>query len=178
VLASAYGIQAAARLRSEEVAQRAEPLLATGVTRSRWLASHVLIALAGCALLLTITGCAAGLALAAQGGSPGAGFGALLGAALVQVPAAWVLTCIAVAVFGVAPRAVVAAWGALVAFLLLGEFGTVLGLAPAVQDLSPYAHVPPLPGGDFSATPVVGLSVVAAALLAAGVAGFRRRDIG
>jgi ABC-2 type transport system permease protein len=35
-----------------------------------------------------------------------------------------------------------------------------------------------LPGGDFSAAPVVGLSVVAAALLAAGAAGFRRRDIG
>jgi ABC-2 type transport system permease protein len=65
-----------------------------------------------------------------------------------------------------------------VAFLLLGEFGTVLGLAPAVQDLSPFAHVPSLPGGDSSAAPVVGLSVVAAALLAAGAAGFRRRDIG
>ncbi len=46
------------------------------------------------------------------------------------------------------------------------------------MDLSPFAHVPKLPGGTFSATPVVALTAVAALLGAVGLAGLRRRDIG
>ena len=47
LLASAFGIQAALRLRAEETALRAEPLLATGVTRTRWAASHLVMAFGG-----------------------------------------------------------------------------------------------------------------------------------
>jgi ABC-2 type transport system permease protein len=88
-----------------------------------------------------------------------------------------VIAAIVVLAFGIAPRAVVVGWVALVAFLLLGEFGPLFKLDQWVMDLSPYAHTPRLPGGPFSAVPLVWLGLLAAALITAGLAGFRRRDI-
>jgi len=72
----------------------------------------------------------------------------------------------------------VAGWAALVVFLLLGELGPLFDLDSRVMDVSPYSHVPRLPGGAFSVTPLVWLVLVAAALLATGFAAFRRRDVG
>jgi ABC-2 type transport system permease protein len=105
-------------------------------------------------------------------------FGSVLGAALVQVPAAWVLTGITVLVFGLAPGLVMAGWGALVVFLMLGQLGPIFELPQWAMDISPFTHTPKLPGGDFSALPLVSLTLVAAVLIAGGLAAFRRRDIG
>ena len=66
---------------------------------------------------------------------------------------------------------------ALVGFLLLAEFGPLLEFDQWVMDISPYAHVPKIPGADFTATPMVTLTVLAALLIVAGLAAFRRRDI-
>jgi ABC-2 type transport system permease protein len=176
VIASAYGVQAVMRLRSEESELRAEPLLATRVGRISWACSHLAVALVGSAILLVGAGVGAGLTYAAQTGHSG-DFWRVLAAALVRLPAAWVVTGIAVAAFGVAPRLALAGWAALVAFLLLGEFGPLFELNQAVMNVSPYAHVPRLPGGDLSTTPLIWLAAVAALLIAAGLIGFRRRDV-
>jgi ABC-2 type transport system permease protein len=178
VFASAYGIQAALRLRSEETEQRAEPVLATAVSRARWLASHVVIALGGSALLLAVAGLTAGVTNGAQAGGLGPAVRRLLPAALVQVPAVWVLVAIVVLLVGLAPRAATAAWGVLVAFLLIGELGPLLHVAQTVQDVSPFAHVPRLPGGEYSSAPLMSLAAAAGVLLVAGFVGFRRRDVG
>jgi ABC-2 type transport system permease protein len=177
VFASAYGVQAAMRPRAEETGLRAEPLLATRVGRVRWALSHITIALAGTTVLLIVGGLAAGLSYGASVGDLGE-VGRLLGAALVQLPAAWVLTGIVVAAFGLAPRLTVAGWAALVGFLLLAELGPVLGLDRAVLNLSPYAHVPKLPAAELTVTPLAWLLAIALALAIAGLAGFRRRDVG
>ena len=69
-----------------------------------------------------------------------------------------------------------ASWAALALCLALAELGPVIELSQSVIDLSPFAHSPQLPGGDFTAAPLA-LAVIAAALAAAGLAGLRRRDI-
>jgi ABC-2 type transport system permease protein len=176
VIASVYGVQVVMRLRSEESELRSEPVLATTVGRISWAWSHITVALLGTAALLVCAGLGGGLTYAAQTGNTG-DFWRVLAAAVVRVPAAWVMAGIVVTAFGLAPRAVVAGWVALVAFLLLGELGPLFGLNQWVMDLSPYAHVPRLPGANFTALPLIGLVVVAAAFTAAGLAGFRRRDI-
>jgi ABC-2 type transport system permease protein len=102
----------------------------------------------------------------------------MVGAALVRVPAVWAVTGLAAALFGLLPRATVAAWVALVAFLVAGELGPLMRLPDWAMDISPFAHVPSLPGGSMAWAPLVLLLVVAALLLAVGMAGFRRRDVG
>jgi ABC-2 type transport system permease protein len=178
LVAAAYTVQAALRLRTEETTLRAEPVLATAVTRTRWVISHLVFAAGGAALLLAVAGLAAGVAHGLQTGHPGTEVPRLVGAALAQLSAAWVIGGLTAALFGLVPRASAAAWGALFACLLLAEIGPLIGLGDWALDISPFAHVPKLPGGDASAAPFIGLTLVAAVLAAAGLAGFRRRDVG
>jgi ABC-2 type transport system permease protein len=90
----------------------------------------------------------------------------------------WVVAGIAVALFGLLPRRVTVAWGFFGGFVLLGQLGPVLKLSPWVQDLSPFAHVPHVPGGTFTVMPLAGLTAAAVLLTASGLAGLRRRDAG
>jgi ABC-2 type transport system permease protein len=69
------------------------------------------------------------------------------------------------------------AWGALAVFLLVLLVGTTLQLNQWLLDVSPFTHVPHLPGGTATATPFVVLVAVAAVLAASGLTGLRRRDI-
>ncbi len=66
LIAAAYAIQATLRLRGEETSGRAEPILATGTSRTRWALSHAVVAFGGATVLLGAAGLAAGLAHAAQ----------------------------------------------------------------------------------------------------------------
>jgi ABC-2 type transport system permease protein len=176
--AAAYAVQATLRLRAEETSGRAEPLLATPVGRIRWALSHLVFALAGTAVLLAVAGVAGGLAYGAQIHDIGGQVGRLTGAALVQVPAVWVLAAISVALFGLLPNWSVASWAALVVFLIAGLLGPLLELPQWVMDLSPFTHSPHLPGGTVRATPLIWLSCLVVALIAAGLTGWRRRDVG
>jgi ABC-2 type transport system permease protein len=177
VFVSVYAVQAVLRLRAEETGQRAEPVLAGAVGRTTWALSHLAFAIIGPVLLLLIAGLTSGLVYGAASGDVGGAVGRLLASALVQVPAVWVLTGVAAVLFGLMPRIVTAAWGALVLFLALTELGSFLAVNRWLADISPFTHVPKLPGGTFSVTPVLWLVCVAAALTVAGLAAFRRRDL-
>ena len=63
------------------------------------------------------------------------------------------------------------------AFVLLAELGPLLELNHWFMDLSPFTHVPKLPGATFSALPLAVLAAVAVGLTVAGLAGLQRRDI-
>jgi ABC-2 type transport system permease protein len=178
VIAAAYGVQAVLRLRVEESSLRAEPVLATSVTRNAWVAGHLVVALATSGALMLAMGLCVGLAHGARTGDLPGTTATMVGAALVRVPAVWAVTGLAAALFGLLPRATVAAWVALVAFLVVGELGPLMRLPDWAMDISPFAHVPSLPGGSMAWAPLVLLLVVAALLLAVGMAGFRRRDVG
>ncbi|SEG92512.1 ABC-2 type transport system permease protein [Thermomonospora echinospora] len=175
--ASVYAVQAMLRLRGEEAHGRAEPLLASPVSRVRWAGGHALIALLGTALLLVVGGVTTGLTYGLTSGDLAGAMADAMGGALVQVPAAWVPAGIALALLGPAPRAVAGAWAAIAVFLLLGQVGPLLELDQWAMDLSPFTHVPKLPGAAMAVAPMVWLAVVTAALAAAGLYGLRRRDI-
>lgn len=175
LLASLYGVQAMLRARSEEEHGRAEWLIAAGATRSRWFASHLAQALGGTAVLVAVAGLCVGATARATAGISVAEV--LLGAVL-QLPAVWVMVGIACLLVGVLPRAAAAAWVAAGCAVGLWWFGALIGLDDAVLAVSPFDHVPQVPGGDVAAAPVAVLLAVALTLTAVGWAGARRRDVG
>jgi ABC-2 type transport system permease protein len=177
LILSGYAVQAALRMRTEEAAGRAEPVLTTAVGRLRWAAGHLVFALAGPALAVLVAGLAMGLADGLSTGRTGREVPRLLGAAVVQLPAVWVLAGVAVLLVGVLPRLTGLAWGALAVSLGLGLVGGALGLNHWLVDVSPFTHTPKAPASTVPAEPVVVLLAVAAVLLVAGLAGLRRRDV-
>jgi len=177
LIVAVYAISTLLRARTEEAGVRAEPVLATRVTRTAWLAGHVLVAVAGSVWLMAVGGAGEGLAYGLQIGDLGQA-PRLAAAAQAQVPAILVVAGLTIALFGLVPRLVVLAWGALVAFLVLGQLGPALQLDQWALNLSPFTHAPQAPAEPLTATPVLALLAVAVALAGAGFAGFRRRDVG
>ena len=178
IVVAAYATQALLRLRSEEAAGRAEPLLATAVSRTSWLGSHVAVALFGMALLVVLAGLAAGVTYGVVIGDVGGQAPRLVAAALAYLPAVLVVAGLVVAVFGILPnRAVAIAWTAVALFFLMAQLGPLLDLPQAVLDLSPFTHIPAVPAAELTVLPLVVLFAVAAGLFVIGLAGFRRRDL-
>jgi ABC-2 type transport system permease protein len=177
LMAAGYAIQATLRLRAEETSGRAEPVLATAVGRLQWAASHLVFSIIGSALALLAAGLTVGLTYGATTPDLGHQLSRVLEGALVQVPAVWVLAAVTVALVGLAPRFATVAWGALGLCVILGLVGAALQLDQWVMDLSPFTHVPRVPGAALTATPLILLLAVALALGGAGLAGLRRRGI-
>ena len=179
LVAAAYAVSAVARLRSDEVAGRAEPLLAAPVSRLRWGGSDLLIVTAGTVVVLVAGGLGVGFAFGVAASDVSTQVPRLLGASLAQLPAALAVAAVGAAFVGLLPKwSGPAGWAALAVCGFIGVFGPALSLSQAVLDVSPFTHVPKLPGGAFSIMPLAWLSGVAVVLAAAGLLGLRRRDIG
>jgi ABC-2 type transport system permease protein len=176
LIATGYAVQSASRARGEEAARRLEPILAAAVSRWRWIGSHLVMALGGSVILLFSYGLGIGITRAISAEDAGE-LPRLIGASLAYAPALWVFVGIAAALVGLLPRAVGATWVLLGLVAFVGFLGPLLQLPDWVYDLSPFERIPGLPVADFTATPLVVLTVVAAGLVAVGLAGFRRRDI-
>ncbi|MFI9274287.1 ABC transporter permease [Kitasatospora sp. NPDC052896] len=181
MVCAGYAVHAVLRLRGEETGGRAEPVLATAVSRLRWAVGHLLYPLLGSALLLAVSGLAAGLAkgvvLRNGAGSHGSVREVVAGA-LVQLPAVWLTAAAATALLGLLPRWSTLGWGVLAFFVLVGWLGPALQLGQWLLDLSPFTHLPRLPGGPFKAQPLLWQSLLSALLTAAGLLGLRHRDLG
>jgi len=177
LITSAYAIRAVLRLRVEEEGMRAEPVLVTATPRIRWAWSHLVFGVVGPVVILAIAGFLAGATYGAIIGDVGGQVPRVLGAAMVQLPAVWILTGIAMALYGLAPRYVALSWGALVACLILNLLGQILQFPQWSLNLSPFSHLPVFPAENIEALPMVTLLAIAIGLVAAGLIGFRRRDI-
>jgi ABC-2 type transport system permease protein len=178
LLAGAYAIQATLRIRSEEVNLRAEPVLATKVTRIGWVAGHLVFAVLGSCLLTVAAGVGAGLVHGLRTSSVSGSLTKLIAGGAVQLPAVFVLVGLTLLLIGFVPRWSAAAWGVLVVSLVLKQLGPILQLDQVVLDLSPFTHVPQIPGQPIGWAPLLILTAVATAMSAVGALGFRNRDIG
>jgi ABC-2 type transport system permease protein len=176
MMASAFTISLTLRLHQEQSSQRAEPLLAGAVSRTRWLASNLVIATVGSAAALLIAGLAAGLSYGAAAGDIDRKLPAVLGTAAVQLPAVWLLAAVTVALFGLLPRFTPVAWAVLVGFVALYLLGSLSRFPQWLLDLVPFVHTPRVGTGDFTAMPLAWLLVIDVVLAVVGAAAYRRRD--
>lgn len=175
-LGGAYAVMAVQGYRNEETTGRAEPVLATPMSRWTWLGSNLAVSALGVVAVMVVAGLGTGVGAAVVTGDVG-WLPDLLLAHLNQVPAVLVVLGVAALLFGALPRAVGAAW-ALVGFALFaGTFGPMMELPQAAMNLSPFAHPAELPAEPFAAAPLVALLAVAVIAAAVGLATFRRRAV-
>ena len=113
------------------------------------------------------------------GRCPGRELRALIGAALVQLPAILLIAGLVIALAGLLPRRPPHSPGLRSWLRSLGPlFGAATLQLPAwAQDVSPFTHTPKLPAADLAAVPVLSLIVIAAALVAAGLASLRHHNL-
>jgi ABC-2 type transport system permease protein len=177
MMAAAFATSLALRPHQEEASQRAETVLGGAVGRSRWLAGHLTIALLGSAVAMLIAGSVAGLTYGVAAHDVGGKLAMVLATAAVQLPAVWLSAAVTVALFGLAPRFSSLSWGVLVGFVALYLIGSLSGFPQWLLDLEPFAHIPRVTGGAFTPVPLLWLLLIDAALIALGMAAFRRRDV-
>ena len=177
LITAGFAIQSAMRIRSEETSTHAEQVLATPVSRSRFAASHLVIAFGGALAILVLVGLTFGVADTAVTGDVDAIWTSIVGAS-AYAPAVWLLVGLTMAAIGLAPRAGGVPWAFLAVCFVIGMFGQLLDLAPWIQDVSPFQHVPNYPAADLHLLPLGALVATAAGLTVLGLAGLHHRDIG
>ncbi|WP_110882050.1 ABC transporter permease [Mycolicibacterium vulneris] len=176
MVAAAFATSLTLRLHQEESTQRAETVLAGAVSRTRWLTSHLVTALAGSAAAMLASGVTAGVVYGVAAGDVGAKLPMVVASAAVQLPAVWLLSAVTVCVFGFAPRLTPVAWGVLVGFVALYLIGSLAGFSQWLLDLEPFAHIPRI-GTEFTVVPLLWLLAIDVGLVVLGAIAFRRRDL-
>lgn len=174
---SGFAVSSVLRARSEESSGHAEPLLASEVSRTRWLLAGLLVALGGAVAVAASGGLGVGVSYAASSGRP-VEIVRMTGFALTYLPPVLLLAALGVVLVGWAPRAAGAAWSGVALAFVVGWLGGLLDLPAALVDLSPFSHVPMVPADTMLMSPLVVLTLLTAVAVGVGLVGFRRRDIG
>lgn len=176
VAAAAWAVNVATRMRSEEHDDRAEILLATPVSRRRYYAAYVLVAVLGAVAILVL----AGVGMLLGNGFAGGGWSAAadtMSSAAAQLPATLAMSSIALLLYGFRPSLVPVGWLLVIAALFLGPMSGMFNLPGWVRDLSPFTHTPAVPVAPMTWTPVLILFAVAVVFTVGGLFGFGKRDI-
>jgi len=176
VISTGFAVSSVLRLRGEEDSGRAEVVLATGVSRTRWVAGTVAVAGLGCLLLVLLM-----VYMLALGYGLGLGewdqVAAQVAGQLAYLPAVLVVAGFAVAVAGLLPRQSMLAWLLVAAVFFQTMLGETLRLPDALDAISPFWHLPGIPVEPFDPLPGLIELALAAALVGLGLWGYRRRDL-
>lgn len=171
-----FAILAVQSLRTEETSGRAEPVVATPVSRTAWLGSHLAATALGIVVMLTATGLATGLGAMAVTGEA-AHLGDLTAAHLAYAAPLLLLLALAALLFALAPRALAASWPVLGYGLIVGVFGPAMDLPSWAHRLSPFEHVARYPLDPLPFQPLLIMGAVGACGIAYSLIVIRERDL-
>jgi ABC-2 type transport system permease protein len=175
IIISIPGVQIMLAVRSEEVEDRVEPLMATATGRTRYFLSNLLVACFATATLMIVAGTI--IAFTASRADIGIDFADTVWQAVATVPAIWAVVSVSIAVVGARPRVSMAAWAGVAASFILTLLGPSFDLPDWALDVSPFRHVPNFASSDVGFLGLTIVAVIAGGLMAVGAAGFRRRDL-
>jgi len=163
-----------AHLRHEEMHGRLEPVLACAVPRTAMFGSYLLIAFMTSASAMV---CAAlGLYVPAAGQDL-VSLSVCMKAALSYLPVVWVMMGICTLLIGFWPRLTPLCWVVFAYSFAMVYLGRLFNLPDWTARITPFGHVPQIPVQSFAAAPLLAMTALAAALCAAGVWRFARRNI-
>ncbi|WP_236683162.1 ABC transporter permease [Demequina globuliformis] len=175
IFAAIPSVQVIQRVRSEEMDDRVEPIMATATARARYYAANIAVALVLPVLYMAVAGAVvAGLA---AGSDLGVDFGEVWFQALVMVPAIWTIIGVASMVVGARPKVAVAAWGGVAATFVITLLGPSFKFPDWALGISPLWHAPQVIGPDTDWTGLGWVSLFTLGFVVVGFAGFRRRDL-
>lgn len=164
------------KLKGEEHKNRTEHLLARAVSRTQLIGGYGIIAVIVSFVMLFLTAFgfwSAGSVVLDDGIS----FGMLLNAAMVYVPALWVMIGLGILLVGFAPRFTGFAWLYLGYSFIVVYLGGLLQFPDWMSTLSPFGHIPQLPVEEMDIVKTVVLTITASVLFVAGVSGYNKRDM-
>ncbi|WP_124054264.1 ABC transporter permease [Arcanobacterium ihumii] len=175
IMAAILGAQIATKFYSEELALRAEPLLATTLSRGKYLASNILFVYVGTGIAMAISGITFGLII--HKNNDLISILHVCEQALVTTSAVWVLNAIAVAAVAIWPRVRSLSWLSIVVAFAISILGPSFKLPNKVLGVSPFYHVTSLStvAPQWEGTFVLLAIVMALTLLS--FIGYRRRAI-
>jgi ABC-2 type transport system permease protein len=177
LIAGGFAISSIARLRAEETSGHSELLLATSVSRERWATAHLLTTLIGTLAIVALAGVGMGSGYALTTGDAAA-IGNLTAATVPHAAAVLVLAAVAWLGYAVRPRFVVAGWVALTWAAVELLFAETFRMPTALRRTSPFAWPAATPAEHLRLAPVLALLAVTLLIVWAGMAAFKRRDLG
>jgi ABC-2 type transport system permease protein len=176
LIAAGFTIGSVLRLRGEENGHFAELLLSTAEPRTRWAASHLIIAGLGSVVVVAAGGLGLGGGYALVTGDSSAVL-RLFGATVQYVAPVLLIGALSWLAFAVRSAWGAAGWVVLGWCFVVMMFGESLRLPGWLMGVSPFRHLALVPAESFRLAPwlvLCGLSVVVGA---AGMVALRRRDL-
>ncbi len=177
VVIALFGAALLLRLRRAEENGHVELLAATATPRAAIMLAQLVPALVVPTGLLVLCGGLVALPQALSSADPGL-IARVAGAALALAPGIWLAVALGAALLGLAPRASGLVWLVLGWSLFVTWVGPLLHLPQWLLDATPFAALPKLPVDAMAWTPILVETGLAAVLVAAGLWGWQRRDLG
>lgn len=175
IISAIPGVQVMVKVRTEEMEDRVEPIMAGSVPRAKFYASNVVIALFAPAVFVTIAGSLIGVL--ASNSDIDVVFSDVFLQSIATVPAVWTITAVSVAVIGARPQVKLAAWVGVISAYGLTVLGPTFRFWDWVLAISPFWHVPNVTEANPDWVGLVWISLVTLLFLAVGFSGFRKRDL-
>lgn len=177
MLVAAFVIASVGSLRKEEETARMEVELSAPRGRPGWLGLHLVVVVVGAVVMGVVGALSLGGSAAASLGDS-SWTGEIVSGAAGFAPAVVFFLGLVVALIGRLPRGYAVGWAVFALAALLAYLGPGFDLPEWLLDATPFLAIGTNVVGDGpEATGMVVLVALGLVLLAAGVAGFRRRDI-
>lgn len=176
IIATIPSLMVMQNLLNEERKNRTEHLLSRAVSRTKLLSSTFIISIVTSFIMLSLTAIGLWSAAVSVMDEPIA-FSNIYKAAIVYLPAIWIMVSLAALLVGFLPRFANFVWLYLLFSFTVVYLGGLLQFPDWLQNLSPYGHVPELPVEEPNILAMFVLFVIACGIAVVGFIGYTKRDI-